>query len=154
MSYVLRDLAKVFVERPYGKNCIERSLPGVKNQLPLARKLKYTPDNLGTKERASSRPEGTYRCPSCVFCWSTITNPSGKGFQTFSPPAQALLVPITSPVQENPAGVLIVALNPYRQLDAGYRGFIDLEAGQIAATLPATALPKTNARLQAVEARG
>jgi hypothetical protein len=52
------------------------------------------------------------------------------------------------------SGVLIAALNPYRQLDAGYRGFIDLLAGQIAATLPATALPKTDAWLQALEARG
>jgi PAS domain S-box-containing protein len=51
------------------------------------------------------------------------------------PPSKALLVPITSPGQENPAGVLIAALNPYRQLDAGYRGFIELVAGQIAASI-------------------
>src|ERR1700723_651499 len=50
-------------------------------------------------------------------------------------PSKALLVPITSPGQENPAGVLIAALNPYRQLDAGYRGFIELVAGQIAASI-------------------
>ena len=50
-------------------------------------------------------------------------------------PSKALLVPITSAGQENPAGVLIAALNPYRQLDAGYRGFIDLVAGQIAASI-------------------
>jgi PAS domain S-box-containing protein len=50
-------------------------------------------------------------------------------------PSKALLVPITSPGQENPAGVLIAGLNPYRQLDASYRGFIDLVAGQIAASI-------------------
>src|ERR1700721_3166056 len=50
-------------------------------------------------------------------------------------PSKGLLVPFTSPGQENPAGVLIAALNPYRQLDAGYRGFIELVAGQIAASI-------------------
>jgi PAS domain S-box-containing protein len=49
------------------------------------------------------------------------------------PPARALLVPISGQGQDVPAGVLITALNPYRQLDAGYAGFIDLVAGQIAA---------------------
>jgi len=52
-----------------------------------------------------------------------------------TPPSKALLVPITSPGQENPAGILVAGLNPYRQLDAGYRGFIDLVAGQIAASI-------------------
>jgi PAS domain S-box-containing protein len=51
------------------------------------------------------------------------------------PPARALLVPITSQGQETPAGVLIAALNPYRQLDSSYNGFINLIAGQIAASV-------------------
>ena len=48
-------------------------------------------------------------------------------------PTRALLVPITGQGQSVPAGVFITALNPYRQFDAGYAGFIDLVAGQIAA---------------------
>jgi PAS domain S-box-containing protein len=48
-------------------------------------------------------------------------------------PTRALLVPISGQGQDAPAGVFITALNPYRQLDAGYEGFIDLVAGQIAA---------------------
>ena len=48
-------------------------------------------------------------------------------------PTRALLVPITRQGQDVPAGVLVAALNPYRQLDANYAGFIDLIAGQIAA---------------------
>lgn len=48
-------------------------------------------------------------------------------------PVRAMLVPITRQGQSAPAGVLITGLNPYRQLDAGYSGFIDLVAGQIAA---------------------
>jgi PAS domain S-box-containing protein len=51
------------------------------------------------------------------------------------PPARALLVPITSQGQETPAGVLIAALNPYRQLDGSYSGFINLIAGQIAGSI-------------------
>jgi PAS domain S-box-containing protein len=50
-------------------------------------------------------------------------------------PRGALLVPIASQVQDKPAGVFITALNPYRQLDANYIGFIELIAGQIAGSL-------------------
>jgi signal transduction histidine kinase/CheY-like chemotaxis protein len=51
------------------------------------------------------------------------------------PPARARLVPITRQGQEKPVGVFIAALNPYRQLDATYSGFLDLVAGQIAASI-------------------
>ena len=37
--------------------------------------------------------------------------------------------------QEKPVGIFIAALNPYRQLDAFYEGFLDLVAGQIAASI-------------------
>jgi signal transduction histidine kinase len=49
------------------------------------------------------------------------------------PPNQARLVPISRTGQDLPAGVFIAALNPYRQLDSSYEGFLDLTAGQIAA---------------------
>jgi signal transduction histidine kinase len=51
------------------------------------------------------------------------------------PPDQARLVPIFRRGQEKPAGVFIAALNPYRQFDASYAGFLDLAAGQIAASI-------------------
>ncbi len=44
-------------------------------------------------------------------------------------------MPISRKGQEKPAGVFIAALNPYRQLDASYAGFLDLIAGQIAASI-------------------
>jgi signal transduction histidine kinase len=50
-------------------------------------------------------------------------------------PSNARLVPITRKGQDTPAGVFIAALNPYRQLDASYSGFLDLIAGQIAASI-------------------
>ena len=55
-------------------------------------------------------------------CWDT-------------PPARARLVPIMRQGQDQPAGVFIAALNPYRQLDSSYAGFLDLVAGQIAASI-------------------
>ena len=51
------------------------------------------------------------------------------------PPARALLLPIASQTQGNPAGVLVAALNPYRPLDVSYAGFLNLVAGQIAASI-------------------
>jgi len=51
------------------------------------------------------------------------------------PPHQAVVVPIAQAAHERPAGFLVAATNPYRQLDEGYLGFIDLMAGQIAASL-------------------
>ncbi|WAJ43265.1 SpoIIE family protein phosphatase [Mycobacterium sp. Aquia_216] len=48
------------------------------------------------------------------------------------PPAQALVVPL---LQQGgaPVGFLVAGLNRYRQLDDGYRGFVELVAGYIAA---------------------
>ena len=51
------------------------------------------------------------------------------------PPARARLVPITRQGQEKPVGVFIAALNPYREFDGFYGGFLDLIAGQIAASI-------------------
>ena len=50
-------------------------------------------------------------------------------------PSRALLLPITSQGQEKAAGVIVAALNPFRPLDVSYAGFINLVAGQIAASV-------------------
>jgi PAS domain S-box-containing protein len=50
-------------------------------------------------------------------------------------PTHARLVPIARQGQDSPAGVFIAALNPYRQIDAGYASFLDLVAGQIGASI-------------------
>jgi signal transduction histidine kinase len=60
------------------------------------------------------------------------------------PPSRARLVPIARTGQEKPAGVFITALNPFRQIDSSYAGFLDLVAGQIAASI-------TNARAYELE---
>ena len=48
------------------------------------------------------------------------------------PPAQALVVPLLQQGGE-PLGILVAALNRHRPLDDGYRGFVELVAGHIAA---------------------
>lgn len=52
-----------------------------------------------------------------------------------APPARALLVPLAQQGQADPAGVLIAGINPHRQLDEDFAGFVGLVAGQIAAAL-------------------
>jgi signal transduction histidine kinase/DNA-binding response OmpR family regulator len=52
-----------------------------------------------------------------------------------SPPSRALLLPITSQAAGAPAGIIVAALNPYRPLDVSYAGFLNLIAGQIAASI-------------------
>ncbi len=51
------------------------------------------------------------------------------------PPHQAVVMPIAPSGQTGRAGILIVGLNPFRIFDDNYRGFIDLVAAQIAASI-------------------
>jgi len=51
------------------------------------------------------------------------------------PPARARLIPIARQGQDRPVGIFIAALNPYRQFDGFYEGFLDLITGQIAASI-------------------
>jgi PAS domain S-box-containing protein len=51
------------------------------------------------------------------------------------PPARARLIPIARQGQDKPVGIFIAALNPYRQYDGFYEGFLDLITGQIAASI-------------------
>ncbi len=51
------------------------------------------------------------------------------------PPIQAAVVPIPSIGETGRVGVLIAGLNPFRQFDDDYRGFLRLVAGQIGAAL-------------------
>jgi signal transduction histidine kinase len=51
------------------------------------------------------------------------------------PPGSARMVPFIRKGQDSPAGVFIAGINPYRQLNASYEGFLDLIAGQIASSI-------------------
>ncbi|HEY6575277.1 MAG TPA: response regulator, partial [Mycobacterium sp.] len=50
------------------------------------------------------------------------------------PPKQALIVPLLQQ-GEVPLGFMVAALNRYRRLDDGYRGFVNLVAGHVAAEI-------------------
>lgn len=50
-------------------------------------------------------------------------------------PHQAVAVPIAPSGQTGKAGILIVGLNPFRLFNDAYRGFVDLIAAQIAASI-------------------
>jgi anti-anti-sigma factor len=46
-------------------------------------------------------------------------------------PDQAVVLPITVSGTAEPVGVLVCGVNPYRELDADYRGFFDLVGGHV-----------------------
>lgn len=50
-------------------------------------------------------------------------------------PHQAVVVPIAPSGQTGKAGILVAGLNPFRLFDDNYKGFIDLVAAQIAASI-------------------
>ncbi len=58
--------------------------------------------------------------------------PTGRWQQ---PPPRAAVLPIQPSGEKGRAGVLIVGLSPVRLFDEGYRGFLELAAGQIAASI-------------------
>jgi signal transduction histidine kinase/DNA-binding response OmpR family regulator len=51
------------------------------------------------------------------------------------PVRRALALPFTEPGERKPFGFLVAGLNRYRVLDADYRGFLELVAGQVAAAI-------------------
>jgi signal transduction histidine kinase len=61
-------------------------------------------------------------------------DPSGMDLPTGDwkrPPQRIAVIPIGAPAQPSGSLTLVMALNPFRQVDEGYRGFIDLVAGQV-----------------------
>jgi len=63
-----------------------------------------------------------------------------------------VLFPTLANGETSRAAILIVGLNPFRLLDEGYRGFLELAAGQIAATIAdAQAYEEERRRAQALE---
>jgi len=51
------------------------------------------------------------------------------------PPTAAVVLPLAASGSTGRAGVLVAGLSPYRRLDDGYRGFLDLVAGQVASNV-------------------
>jgi PAS domain S-box-containing protein len=75
--------------------------------------------------------------------------PAGAWTQS---PRHAVLLPILPNGETSRAAILVVGLNPFRLFDEGYRGFLELAAGQIAATIAnAQAYEEERRRAQALE---
>jgi len=130
---------------------------GFSKDLPFA--LVYLFDETGDRARlacASGIPEGHAAAPAAASAGDTAPWPIAELFARGSavtveelparfgalpsgawdkPPRQAVLVPLAHQGQARPAGVLVAAINPYRQLDAPYLGFLELLGGQIASGL-------------------
>ena len=51
------------------------------------------------------------------------------------PPRELAFLPIPAAGENGRTGVLMAGLNPYRQFDDGYRGFLELVSGQVSAAL-------------------
>ncbi|HEY3626801.1 MAG TPA: ATP-binding protein, partial [Terracidiphilus sp.] len=69
------------------------------------------------------------------------------------PPASARMVPFVRKGQETPSGIFIAGVNPYRQMDASYAGYLDLIAGQIAGSITsAEAFEEEKKRAEALAA--
>jgi signal transduction histidine kinase/DNA-binding response OmpR family regulator len=69
---------------------------------------------------------------------AVVDLPAGTAFPEGDwqqPPARAALVPIPAAGETGRAGVLVAGLNPFRLFDDGYRSFLALAAGQIAASI-------------------
>jgi PAS domain S-box-containing protein len=65
--------------------------------------------------------------------------------------SEALALPVTSRGEDRPFGVLIAGVNPTRRLDAEYRAFYDLVAGQIATAIQSVrAVEEERKRLEAL----
>jgi PAS domain S-box-containing protein len=62
--------------------------------------------------------------------------PAGRPTGAWSePPTRVALIPIAGSGETGRTVVLVAGLNPYRLLDAGYRGFLSLVGGQIGAAI-------------------
>ncbi|MRK02672.1 SpoIIE family protein phosphatase [Aeromicrobium sp. S22] len=53
------------------------------------------------------------------------------------PPTRALVVPLAGAASSQPYGFFVAGLSPYRPVDAAYTGFVELFAGQLAASITA-----------------
>jgi signal transduction histidine kinase len=72
--------------------------------------------------------------------------PKGRWADT---PHTAVALPLASPDQAQPYGVLIAGLNPHRLFDDGYRTFLDLAASQVVTSIRnAVAIEETRRRAE------
>ncbi len=72
------------------------------------------------------------RTPSLVSGVAWMALPRGAWTQS---PDQVVILPLFSPEQPQAYGVMVVAVNPHRELDGQYRTFLDLAADHVATAI-------------------
>ena len=102
---------------------------GIASGHPAAPEIMAEPDGLWPCGEVAARGAGQ------------VVTALGAAFGTLPggawdrPPHQAAVLPLPAQGETGRPGALVVGLNPYRLYDEGYRGFLGLVAGQIAAGL-------------------
>jgi signal transduction histidine kinase len=155
----LGTLAATFVDANSKAEVFEAIEVGLANQKDIPFALVYLFEDDSSRLELVARcsmdaghpaacPEIVLDAPDCPWPLELLTSSEPVTLENLSewfadlppgpwdrPPEKARLVPFSRRGQSTPAGVFIAALNPYRQLDASYAGFLDLIAGQIAASI-------------------
>ena len=127
---------------------VERRLGSNRSDLPFTLTFEFTGDG-ETKLVAATGGIGAHPAATDAALWQAQRILAGEAAVQIDlkplrglpigawslPPKLALAVPLSSPGRDQPAGMLVVGLNPHRTLDDDYTGFTQLLAGQIAAGL-------------------
>ena len=136
---------------------VDRRLRENLRDLPFTLTYSFRPDGAAELVSASGIAPGHLVAPRVILrgdaaIWpiadtapgqARILDGLGERFEALprgawgEPPSQAIIVSLAEGGQAAPAGVFIAALNPFRRLDAGYQGFVELVGGQIAAGIAA-----------------
>ena len=155
----LRELAAITVNARTGQEaCVlsAQALRGNRRDLPFAmiylldseRKHAYLAASTGIHSGHDMVPERpSVEAGSEWMFAEPILNPGVPSLHDLSgisglpqgdwpvPPSKAIALPIPGSGQTNQGGILVVGLNPFRIPDDNYRGFLELVAGQISASV-------------------
>ena len=156
MSTLRTLAARLAVSRtePEMVNAIRERLTENRHDLPFSLVYLYEAPGMARLSCAAGIPPGHPAAPELIdvgdpaAAWPapapgerTVLDDLGDRFAELpsgawsEPPRQALVVPLGAQAEENPAGFVVAALNPFRPLDASYGGFVALLGGQVAAAI-------------------
>ncbi|MFL5262824.1 MAG: ATP-binding protein, partial [Anaeromyxobacteraceae bacterium] len=108
----------------------------------LAGAAGVTPGEPAAPERAGAEERGPWPLAEAAAAQRAVVvdglPPSlcaASSVHDLAPPRRAVVLPLAVGGRGGGAGVLVLGVNPMRPLDDAYRGFLDLVAGQVAASI-------------------
>jgi signal transduction histidine kinase len=132
-------------------SAVERELARNPKDLPFTLTYVFKDDGEARLACATNLPLGHAAAPARIAAGENHPWPASRLFHHTAarvaeiagvpagawnkPPVEAAVVPIRQQGHDNPAGFLVVGVNPYRHYDDAYRGFVELIAGQLASGL-------------------